>query len=337
MIEKIKKNNYSLEALKKNNISIKYVSHGESGITFLISDDDNHKMIMKVFCTPERKKALLQEYAGIQLDTPVQSDDSEYSSSIYNNVVRSRVFSTSSYDDELKDKNYIFIESFQNEVNILTHLKNTGCDFVPNILSSSHEYIDAEKIIVMEYIEKDTLPKDFLPKDFFDNVKKLNKKLIDKYNVYHNDTAVNNVIYSKGKLYLIDFAYSFWIKEPDDIKIENNIRYIKLDPFKIRCIQKLGFSLNKGKLSEEYLSVINLLRMYEPFKKYEKIINLYEVYKEKLENDKLNEEIKFILKILNKHANKAQNKLKTDKVLKRDLNLSMLDKLIIEAMGERQN
>jgi len=97
-------------------------------------------------------------------------------------------------------------ERFKNEVRILRHLEEKGCDFVPRLLEVFPEQL---KIVTTSCGQR----VDHLPDP---RVTELFAQLI-QYGVRHDDPAMRNVTYriSDGRFCLIDFELASIIDPPD--------------------------------------------------------------------------------------------------------------------------
>jgi hypothetical protein len=97
-------------------------------------------------------------------------------------------------------------ERFENEVRILRHLEEKGCDFVPQLLRVDPEHL---KIVTTSCGQRvDHLP-DARVTELFAQ--------LEPYGVRHDDPAMRNVTYriSDGRFCLIDFELATLVKPTD--------------------------------------------------------------------------------------------------------------------------
>lgn len=94
-------------------------------------------------------------------------------------------------------------ERFENEVRILRHLEEKGCDFVPRLLET---YPEKLKIITTSCGQRvDHLPDERVTELFAQ---------LEPYGIRHDDPAMRNVTYriSDGRFCLIDFELATLIE-----------------------------------------------------------------------------------------------------------------------------
>ena len=90
-------------------------------------------------------------------------------------------------------------ERFANEVKVLQHLNQTGCDFVPKLLSYNEETLCIVTTTVGEHVQHISERK--LESDFQE---------LEAYGVIHGDRASRNVLYHHGlgRFSVIDFEFA---------------------------------------------------------------------------------------------------------------------------------
>lgn len=128
------------------------------------------------------------------------------------------------------------LKGYNNEIAVYKYLKTTSkylreteaysklenCSFVPKVLRKS---ID-DKLIVTKYVGQ-SLNLKYSPaerKKFKPRIQEMNRELIERYGIHHNDIRWKNVVESdSGELFLIDFESwtpaSFGSRERDPEKI----------------------------------------------------------------------------------------------------------------------